>query len=349
MTNYTVVRLENFKGGLHLARGLTNSYDKSLQTLHSDTLKSALFVCALQLYGEEVIEKSFLENFKISSAFPFYKHKEEFLYFFPKPEIPKLPFRVSGEFGIEKKLKKVRFLEKKLFEKFIEDSNKIIDFDKDDLVGNFIGEKSSGLKNILPKGIMKSEPCQHVHIPKDYNEYSEPYYVDNIYFEKDAGLFCLIDCDNIELLNKIKAAFKLLADNGIGTNRNTGNGQFDIAFDKMKKITTPSDTNYQLSLSLYCPKKDENINEIETINKSFYGLTKRGGYISSPKDEKHLTLRKRSIYMFTEGSVFYGNANRQGKIVNLQPNNNYLKNNEINHPIWRDGQALFIPFNYQNQ
>ena len=51
--------------------------------------------------------------------------------------------------------------------------------------------------------------------------------------------------------------------------------------------------------------------------------------------------------MFTEGSLFYGNKDRQGKIVDLRPDNKLLKGNEINHPIWRDGRALFIPFKYE--
>ena len=186
--SYTVIRLENFQGGLHLARGLNNSYDKSLQTLHSDTIKSALFVCALQLYGSE-IDKSFLESFKISSAFPFYKYqckaKEELFYFFPKPEVPKLPFTISGEFGVEKKLKKVRFLEKTLFERFIKNANQSIDFDKNDLQGSYLGNKGSGLKNILgDTKITKSEPYQHVYIPYGYDEDGIPYYVDKIYFDK---------------------------------------------------------------------------------------------------------------------------------------------------------------------
>jgi CRISPR-associated protein Csm4 len=346
MSNYIVVRLENFQGGLHLARGLSNSYDTSLKTLHSDTIKSALFVCALQLYGAERISKSFLESFKISSAFPFYASKKDsnIHYFFPKPEVPYLPFENAKE-DINKKLKKVRFLEKELFELFIQNGNKQITFNENNLKGEFLGKDGSNLKDVMPeKGIYKSEPYQHVFIPQDYNEDSEPYYVDRIYFHEDAGLFCLIETEDESTLKQVKSAFKLLADNGIGTDRNTGNGQFEVVFDTME-LDVPEESNHEISLSLYCPNEEE----IKKIDKSFYSLTKRGGYISSPQDNKHLSIRKRSIYMFTEGSTFFGKEERQGKIVNLKPDNDFLKGNEVKHPIWRDGRALFIPFNFNNQ
>jgi CRISPR-associated protein Csm4 len=111
---FSVFLLKNFKGGLHLSRGLTNAYDKSLDTLHSDTIKSALFICTLNLYGGEHVDKSFLESFKISSAFPFFysKIKKERLYFFPKPEINRLPLDITPNEGKEKKLKKLKYLEK---------------------------------------------------------------------------------------------------------------------------------------------------------------------------------------------------------------------------------------------
>ena len=91
---------------------------------------------------------------------------------------------------------------------------------------------------------------------------------------------------------------------------------------------------------------EEEREEIENeIDKCYYQLTKRGGYISSPQQEIHLSIRKRSIYMFTEGSIFPYDENRTGKLVNLNPNSEVLEAKQITikHPIWRDGQAIFVP------
>lgn len=333
---YKIIRLEHFKGGLHLARGLTNSYDNSLKTLHSDTLKAAIFVCALQLAKEnEVIDKSFLESFKISSAFPFYKETEKHFYFFPKPELPR-PFKFGNSTDLsDKDKKKINFIGSSVFEKYIKNVSEF-EFSSEELnFPNLLNDKDY-------KSLIKSETYQHVAITRGDDNDSTPYYVDKIYFHSNSGLYFLVETDD-KTFEKIKSAVRLLADNGIGTDRNTGNGQFEVDFDTLT-LDVPDDGNYDLSLSLYCPEKEE----IKQLDDSFYGLTKRGGYISSPQNEENLSIRKRSIYMFTEGSVFPKMENdktREGKIVDLKPNDEKLaeKNIYINHPIWRDGQPIFIP------
>jgi CRISPR-associated protein Csm4 len=338
MSQYKIVRLEKFKGGLHLARGLTNAYDKSLETLHSDTLKSAIFVCALQLFPEIGVAgeknnyqagKDFLSSFKISSAFPFVKDN----YYFPTPELP-LPYnfpKIDGKEISAKKKAKVKFINKRLFKRFIQDVNSF-EFTTDELNSNAV------LTEETYKEIIKSETYQHVAIPRDYGSDSTPYYVDKLYFEEDAGLYFLLKTDDDSIFKKIEAALKLLADNGIGTDRNNGNGQFDIDTKSTMDLEFPADATHDLSLSLYCPKKEE----IEgKLNDSYYELIKRGGYISSPKNETHLTVRKRSIHFFTAGSVFPKVEKRKGKIVNLKP-----KYDGLEHPIWRDGQAIFVPIKH---
>lgn len=349
MPEFTVIKLKNFKGGLHLARGLTNAYDKTLEQLHSDTLKSAIFVCALQLYGAKLIDKSFLSKFRISSAFPFYSSKEQdkTFYFFPKPEVIKLPFQINGsDSGYEKELKKVRFIEKGLFQELLNgiSINNPVTLKRENIQDSFATGQDIDLRKILARencdAITKSEPYQHVHIPRDFGSDSKPYYVDKIYFHENAGLFFLLEASG-EVKKQVMSAIKLLADNGIGTDRNIGNGQFEYNEEAMSLDTPDENTaKYQLNLSLYCPEKDEIQDD---ITKSFYGLTKRGGYISSPEKPEHQTIRKRSIYMFTEGSIFpkSNSSQRKGKIVDLKPSYDTL-----NHPIWRDGQPIFVPFNY---
>lgn len=346
MPDYKVIQLKNFKGGLHLARGLTNAYDKTLETLHSDTLKSAIFVCAMQLYGPEKINKSFLEKFRISSAFPFFHSTfaKQTIYFFPKPEMVKLPFDLlNDQTGKNKILKKIRFIEKDLFQQLLE-GKAGIELEKKNIFESFVTNKTIDLRGILDKenctDITKTEPFQHVHIPRDYGSDSVPYYVDKIYFHRNAGLYFLLDATG-ETKDQVMAAMKLLADNGIGTDRNTGNGQFELGEDKLT-LTIPEkeQANYQLNLSLYCPEEQE---IKDTVSRSFYSLIKRGGYISSPAKPENQTIRKKSVYMFTEGSLFPYQVERRGKVEDLKPDFA-----GVGHSIWRDGQPIFLPFNYPN-
>jgi len=344
MPDYTVIQLKNFTGGLHLARGLSNAYDKTLDVLHSDKLKSAIFVCALQLYTSEKIDKSFLESFRISSAFPFYKSPaiDEPFYFFPKPEAFRLP---EGVDGMEKKLKKVRYIEKGLFQQLLK-GNADFKLTTNNLKGSFLTDSALEFNQILEQenceAIMRTDPYQHVTISRNYGEDAVPYYVDKMYFHKNAGLFFLLEADNETVKKQVLAAIKLLADSGIGTDRNTGNGQFEYAISEIN-LEVPEKADFQLNLSLYCPTEDE---IKEDVHRSYYGLIKRGGYISSPENPDNQKLRKSSVYMFTEGSVFPFKDNRKGKIVNLKPKN-LPPDRAINHPIWRDGQPIFVPFNYQ--
>lgn len=339
--NFTVLYLKDFKGGLHLARGLSDSYDKSLRRLHSDSLKSALYACALQLFGEEINE-DFLKAFKISSAFPFLKIKEDaaekYVHFFPRPQLPQLPFDLQG--ADKKVLKKISYFSQALLEDYLQDPHQCRTFSKEDHIGAYLGKEGSNLQQDFQQvgctALYTSQPYQHVFIPRGDGQDSKPYFVDKIYFDSHAGLFVLLETADKAIEEKVKAAFRLLADNGVGTDRNMGNGQFSAGFGALS-LTLPPSSSYQVSLSLYLPSTPS---EIEgQLGDSYFGIVRRGGYISSPQDEAHLSIRKKSTYMFDEGAVFpCGDHHRTGQVIDLQPDEI-----DVGHPIYRDGQPIWLP------
>jgi len=345
---FTLIKLRNFKGGLHLAKGDKNSYSESQKVLHSDTLKSALFVCCLQLYGEEIANKFFLEGFKISSAFPFINNGQRDYFFFPKPNT-RLKLRVVDDKGNEDKgahkiLKKLNFLEKDLFEKVIH--QKEIELIND---VNVKGGYASLSESVGELNVFKNQTYQHVAISRLGEKDSDTYYVDKRYFHQNAGLFFLMECNDSKLKSKVISSLKLLADSGIGTDRNNGNGFFefegnvDVDLIEDFEIKVPEEHSHDMCLSLYLPKDQ---NELGDLGKAQYDLIKRGGYIANPSNTKHLTLRKRSVFMFKEGSLFQTIENRNGDIANLQPSKEGLERadiEEILHPIYRDGRAIVIP------
>ena len=113
---FTIVKLHFGRSVLHLSRG-KEDYDQGEEMLHSDTLKSALFVAALHLYpqhSDEKAGKQFLESFSLSSAFPFYGGE----YFFPKPvtKTQTMAGMKEDDPKQSKKLKKLSFLGKSYFE-----------------------------------------------------------------------------------------------------------------------------------------------------------------------------------------------------------------------------------------
>lgn len=333
MADFKIFKL-HFLAPLHLSKGKTDDYGESEEILHSDTIKSALFVCARQLFGANEIgdNDSFFNSFQISSAFPFFEDE----LFFPKPMAKIQPFKneeIPEEFQA-KKHKKVVYLGKSYFEDLINEQK--LSISKDDLTvdGKFVSNHTTIKKLASP--IFKSEVQQRVTIPADYSEDPTPYYVDRLFFAQGAGLWFAFKGDD-KMLELVSKALKLLGDSGIGTDRSVGNGQFESS-QSIMSLHTPENAKHQLSLSLWCPQEEE-ISE-SFLKNSSYGLIKRGGYIASPAKMEHLTLRKKSIYMFTEGSIFPNNKILKGKVANLKPDIAV-----VTQDVWRDGLAFMIPIN----
>lgn len=324
----------HFISPLHLSKGKVDDYGESDEVLHSDTLKSALYVCARQIFGVDKIggDTSFFESLNISSAFPFYKNE----YFFPKPMVKIQPF-INSEVKEElqpKKHKKINYIGTEYFEDLINERKLLI-------ASKFVSPDGRFLSNLIPfenlsEPILKSEVQQRVTIPLGYSSDPVPYYVDRLYFNEHAGLWFAIEGDE-SFLNIVTKSLRLLGDTGIGTDKNVGNGQFEITEGNIT-LKIPENSNFQMTLSLYCPKREEVENDL--LLNSSYGLIKRGGYIASPDDIKNLTLRKKSIYMFTEGSIFPNNEKLVGRITDLRPDIS-----RVDHSIWRDGKGFMIPLN----
>jgi len=344
--------------------GKEGNYDRSADRLHSDKLKSVLFVTAKTLYGD-AIDKSFLEAFSISSAYPFLQIAEDYCYFFPKPHSPRFPVSVADEIKEKavKRLRKVEYIDQSLFETILAgvDNETTLKVSADNFTEN---NRLLSQQHILKdRRIYKSQVEHHVKIPrlmdnaavkaKKYlqpqragmiGDDSEPFDTDKLFFESKAGLYFLLKVREEEetVQRQLNAALRLLEDSGIGTDRTSGGGQLEISKGTLD-LKTPETAEHQLNLSLYCPKVDGIEISPEVLDQSNYVLLKRGGYIASPANNRHLSIRKKSIYMFEEGSVFPTQTDRIGQIANLKPVAEKGEFPAINHPIWRDGTAIFLP------
>lgn len=329
---FEVVKLQ-FSVPLHLSRGQTDSYDKTERVLHSDTIKSALFAVGRMLYGEGA-DEAFWNSFLVSSAFPYSGD----VYFFPKP-MAKLGLQFENidskteASKANKKIKKLEYLAQDVFESVIAGEENIQITDKQ------IGQ---GGIFIFPSGqeaskVFTTYEQQRLAKPENEGEDGTPYYIDRLYFAKNCGLYFFLKINDENYRKKIQAAVKLLGDEGIGTDKHVGNGQFTPDFGKIVQLNVPEKADAQMLLSLYLPEKGEYTQGL--LEKSAYMLTKRGGYIASPANPSFLTFRKKSVYMFTEASVFPSDMPIDGKKINLEPQNVQ----GLHHEIWREGKAFTIP------
>jgi CRISPR type III-A-associated RAMP protein Csm4 len=346
----------NFTSPLHLGSGKPDFYGKSETRLHSDTIKSAIFSTALLFDNSLGLE--FFNSFKVSSAFPYSGDS----LFFPVPDMPineliekfVINFDCEGskrsDYDKGKIVKKIKYLDKTQYQKFINGEKINVEIrEKNDEYQQLI---SGYLLSVFVKAkdfkISRNEVNQRVYVSRmaeilaseeNNPKFSDPYYIDKIYFHKNAGLFFLINIDDNKYFEVIKKAIELLEDMGLGTDRNVGNGQFKASNEELD-LEVPSESQLQTNLSLFVPEEDEleGIMQIEDIeDKMYYTLIERGGYISNFMDSHSGTLLKNPVMMFSEASVF-PNLKLNGKTVDVTPEAMKSK-----HNVWRDGSSIFIP------
>lgn len=300
---FTVYRL-HFTSPLHIGDA-REDYGISLKTLSSDTLYAAL-TATLAKMGAILPDDGDL-GCVISSMFPYRKDTQDttLTYYFPKPLGVRYPKYLKPEDF--KKAKKMQWLDLPQFEKAL------------------YGQPIEVCDN---PDFIKSEVSERVLVSRDYSEDSKPFYMDRVCFEGNSGLFFLAEGDTAA----IDKALPLLALEGIGTDRNVGNGFFEYEKDSLS-ISLPHDTEYGISLSTFIPESKEQLTALLS-NHSSYELQRRGGWITTAP---YNSIRKNVIYAFAAGSVFYGIQSDAGRIVDLAPQG------LVKHPIWRCGKALVLP------
>ncbi|HOF56641.1 MAG TPA: type III-A CRISPR-associated RAMP protein Csm4 [Prolixibacteraceae bacterium] len=325
MARFKIVRLE-FRSPLHLGRGLGEAYDTAEKTLHSDTLSGALTsaFCMLCPDKDPLI---FMKSFKVSSAFPFVDEH----FFMPKPLTRvNLSFSEGDGYEQKKKIKKIEYFEIPLWQHLISGSKIVVSENNLSSGGRFLFNKEN--IGVEP---FKDELQQRVTVSRDRGD-SKPYFVDRRHFSEKAGLFFFLDTDdnNVLLIRKI---LDYLKDIGFGTDKSVGNGQFS---HEISSIDLETNNNYpkQMLISLACPSKDEISRDI--LKGGSYLLTRRGGFIAGTSLNRFRHLRKKSVYMFQEGSIF-PIGNFEGKIVNVRPE----WNDSSLHQVYRDGRSFLIPVN----
>lgn len=377
---YKIFKLK-FTSPLHISRGKDDDdYSKTEKFIHSDTLKSAIFSTAVLLNTDlqnEKLGEKFFNSFLVSSLFPYYQKN----LFLPKPK-GKLQFTDNNDsepsYEFKKDLKKLNYIDLDLFMDFflIKNDKYINPNDQKYLIaGSYLikPEILEEKKNCNKKEDenLKEKKCkqnqfsvyttsvqERVYIrkyeeifkntDKDKPNFTDPYIVDKLHFKPDTGLYFLLEQTNEFDEAFFQKVLKNLGDFGIGTDRNIGNGQFEVLEPENVEFNIPDKSEFLMNLSLFLPTEEEVKQFTENCQ---YKLIKRGGWISNIPDmeilnqeainqKQKVVRKKKSVNMIDEASVFENNFDFKGKIINLNP-----EKNDIKHPIWREGKAIFIPIN----
>lgn len=306
-----------FTSPLHIGNHKPEGYEKSEIFLRSDTLLAAVMQTWALIGNEEWIKQYIQKpDFFISSAFPFAASTSQTNHFFPRP---KMEWNIKDyNSRLSKRIKKIQWLDHSYFEK-------VIHHNQFDLLANQTHLQGSYLSTERVKPVFEREIQDRVAVARDGQSDARPFTMERLRFNEGAGLYFLVKGE----IDRLKTALEILQYEGIGTDRNVGNGQFHFTLGSIK-INAPSDTNQSTNLGLYCPHSDE-LNAHPPIS---FGLLNRGGWVTSSSGTG---LRKFSINMFQEGSVFNGGDTILGRHdIDLKPS-------PLDHPVYRSGRSLFIP------
>ncbi len=326
-TKFKVYKL-HFTTPVHLGDE-RNDYSISLKTIRSDTLYAAL-TAALASIGKKIPENGDL-GFTISSLFPFYQksNTEKTVFFLPRL-IKNSTISIKLQ-DYSKAIKNISWLDLDYFQKQIKGNNIFNEYlNVSDLKGSYLSGQ------VIEDDYIISEISPRVSVSRTGQEDATPFYMDRLYFKDDSGMYFIAEGD----VKNIEIGLDILQHEGIGTDRNIGNGFFNFSPDTLE-IEIP-ESNFATNLSLFCPKDK---NELEPMLDDLavsYDFIRRGGWITS---STHNTFRKNTIHMFAEASVFkmdirFNKVFIKGQIVDLKPEISFQP---LEHPVWRSGKAIFIP------
>ena len=320
---YTVYRLR-FTGPLHFSDN-RDDYGSSLRTFSSDAMYAAL-TATLAKMGKEIPADGDLGCI-ISALFPFYRKDSATppILFFPRPLALALPRLNKENVADAKNMKKVKWLDAGFLRRVVAGED-IFQSEsvRPALRGDFLTDGD------FDESFLVSEVLERVAVSRSFED-AKPFYMERIHFKGDSGLFFLAD-GNTDLVDE---ALPLLAAEGIGTDRNVGNGTFEYEKTTLS-FDIPEDAEYGVSLSTFIPEGKTQLEGLLAGESVAYELARRGGWISTPP---YLSLRKNAIYAFCPGSVFHSFHSGAGRIVDLAPKG------LVHYPVWRCGKALALPIN----
>lgn len=356
-----------FTTPIHLATERSD-YIIGQSFLHSDSLYAAIMQAWSILGMQDSLDAIFRNNskegqldFTLSSCFPYTTSIGKNTVFFLPRIFKPLSFsencnQPEDRTKYRKDLKKIEWLDVELFKRFIQasidDKENAIIKDWSHLNGKYLTEA-----DILPRDKQGNVLAFEDFIYKDLEpkvaisrtaQESTPYYLERLYFKPNSGLYCLFEGTE-KSWKAVQAAIMFLQEEGLGTDRSQGNGKFKVCLGTEKEVApfkemmdVNIDTDYYCNLSLYNPNTNTNMETLLGNDDAYVGyeLLKRGGWITTTP---YLTLRKKSLYMFKEGSVlkFDKHPKEAGATVDVRPSNITTK-----HPIWRAGRSFFIPVKF---
>ncbi len=328
MRSYTVYRL-TFKTQLHLGRAAESvqqsrlGLEKTDVYIRADILFSAICQTWATFYDTESLT-DFLDTYRqdteslpliLTSAFPFAGD----VYFFPRP----LTWT-----DLAKESKRIQFVSYNIFLDIL--SKNPPAFHIDDLINAdplwISREERTRVERLLgAKPIVYEKDIRPRVTIGGQNAGSEIWHIETLGFNTDCGLYFAARFDTPETQQKFESLLRVLADTGIGGERNAGYGAFDVSVDQIEIPT--HDGQQSVTLSPICPKSPAELESLRT-GEIAYNLQSVPGWISTTGEN----MPRKRVHLLAEGSVLHTERENVGRLIDLTPHTSA-------HPVYRYGYA----------
>ncbi|MBN3873709.1 type III-A CRISPR-associated RAMP protein Csm4 [Nostoc sp. JL33] len=350
----SIWKLARLKFGRTLAHfgelgiGLENTSER----VPSDTLFSAWMSAYAKLFGRDAAT-NLLEQFntqseapfRLSSTFIYQKIEKKLIYYLPRPLSFPPNYPVGDDLDFTKAYKGLKYLPLEIWQRWYQGDGftdsaelqaKTKDKAKGELTnaGTFDYNKAFEISKVPKIAVDRITSATNIYNTAfvQYNWTPNNQQTDDI--EPLAGLYFLVNFSDSDLENTFFAVLDFLGGEGIGGERSSGAGQFKAERDELstlwQQIIDFTNANHHSLISLFWqhPLPEE------FLNNASYELQQRGGWLASSTSDGR-QLRRKSVQMFTEGSVF--SVLPQGRLADVTPEK------FTDHKVYRSGISLSLP------
>lgn len=352
MSVWKLVKLNFGRNPAHFGEvgiGMEQTSDR----VRSDALFSAWVSVYARLFGKKLVEEllqifpsqeqpNLTPPFRISSTFIYRQVSDRTIYYLPRPL--KLPINYpDNDVPFFKTYKKLHYLPLEVWQRWYQGKGFDNDTDTKELIQYGSVGKSHGELHKLGtfdyNKAFKISKVPKIAVDRTTRA-TNLYHTGFVQFDWEknpAGLYFLLQLspEGEKLAQNLKAALYLLGEEGLGGERSSGAGRFQLEWlelpETWKKVVNFSDGNHHALMSLFW---DTPITT-EFLNQASYDIQQRGGWIAENQ------LRRKMVRMFSEGSVFL--VPPKGKLVDVTPNG-FKK-----YRIYRSGISLSLPIKAQDK
>lgn len=344
--------------------------EETSERVRSDTLFSAWITAYARLHGGDAV-KELLElfpsdverngrshltpPFRLSSTFLYREVNNKTIYYLPRPLQFPPNYPIEDDLDFAKTYKGLKYLPLEVWQRWYQQSGFDLDQDGKELTARTQKAKSE-INNLQNAGTFDYKKAFETHkIPKvaidRITRASNIYHIGCVQYQWEqngqgikslSGLYFLLHLVDGTLEDKLRAALTLLGEEGLGGERSSGAGRFEMTWDDLPDDKWQSLVNSNIGsntspcqslLSLFW----DNTIQPDFLHHASYELHQRGGWVGSTGHQR----RRQVVSMFGEGSVFTGTVPLAGKLADVTPKG--FDTQQQGHNIYRSGIALSLP------